>query len=532
MKRAFLLVLVFLLTLALVACGGESSPTPPPSTTPGVPPSGAAATTAATVPATTQAAATATPNLTPLGPQPPTPTAPAQVPVISAQQANAVPLKTLWQINVGESGPVELVGEADGLVFVKSLGGSLYAFNTKDGSLAWKQAGTSPFTPPPTATPLPSPAPGSPAPAPDQQPPPRAPFSAITSGTVIIGDPAAEQVRAFDTKTGQKKWEASLKFDAPNRDPGNRFLPGGIYEDTVVTVVSSKLNPFSTKPGSNPEYLRLVGLDIATGKQKWDFVPTPAPAGVATRQTAVIYGTKNVVVLGPEYSTYGLDPKTGAVLWRTLNLEIIGNPAPDTIYATIPQAPGTPHYPIVTKLDLNTGKPVWQRTIPIQLNTEQPIAFSPDEKTVYVSVFSSAQKSYLWTLNLDANDVRQTDTSAYGIYDMLTTDNGVMLVEATPGASGVVYLDVSKDKPSWGIGGVLELLFGPDRSPEKDSYYLTFRDELGNSYLYSVNWQTGQVISTNRVDLVTSPPYFSPTQKILYITGGTTNPQLYALARP
>lgn len=550
------IIFLVIIALLLTACGGPtpiptqvpapnsatftaSAQNPAPSLTPvpNIPtsstpvPASASSVPASATAAQNQAVATATLSGVPIGPPvPPTPN-PAAVPVLSAQQAGATPLKQLWKAVLDESGPAELVGEADGLFFVKTVGGSLLAFNAKDGSPAWKQSGPLP-TPIPTATPSPTPAPSAtPLPA-EQQPPARAPFSAIVTGTVIIGDPAAENIKAYDTKTGQKKWEASIRFEAPNRDPGTRFLPGAIYDDTVVVAVSTKVNPFAIRPTSNPEYLRLMGFEIATGKPKWNFIPDPAKPDTDFRQGGIIYGSKSLVVEGPDLATFGLEPKSGAALWKAFGLYFIPSPDPDVLYSLPPQPQDKPHNPVVQRIDITNGKLLWTKTLPITVNNDPPITFSPDEKTAYAAVFTSGQKSYLWTFNVTTGQVRQSDTSAYGLYDMYPTNDGIYLIQSSARASGVLYIEVSKDRPTWALGGVVALLFAPQTTLEKDSFYLSFGDETGAGYLFSVNNKSGAVISTNRVILPTAPLYFSPAQKVVYLVGGETKPEIYAFARP
>lgn len=532
MKRSLLFLLIVI--LGLVACGGQATSVPLSSATPGPTSATTATSGGATSAATTTTALPVPTTAAALGPPAPTvaPTVnPGIVPILSAQQAGATPLKELWKANLNETSPAELIGEADDLLFVKTLSGGLYAFNLKDGSPAWKQSGPPPV-PTPTALPSPTPAPSATPLPPDPIPVPRAPFAAVVTSTVMIGDSAAQTIFAYDTKTGQKKWEASVRFEAPNRDPGTRFLPGAVYEDTLVVVVSSKVNPFAIRPTPNPEYLRLVGLDIATGKQKWAFIPDPARSDADFRQGGITYGTKTIVVEGPDLSTFALEPKSGASLWRAFGLFLIPSPISDNLYALAAQPSGKPHNPILRRVDITNGKLIWQKELPIQLNSDPPVTISPDEKTIYAAVFTAPQKSFLWAFDTTSGDARQTDTAAYGIYDMLATNEGIMLIQATPSASGVVYFTLSSDRPRWAMGGVIELLFGPQLSPEKTGLYFTFRDEFGNGFIYIVNNQTGQVTSATRTDLPTSPPVFGLSQKTLYLIGNETKPQIHAYARP
>ena len=514
MRRTQLVLLLLIAVLLLAACGGEVTPTRLLST----------ATPAAVI--TAGPTATAVPQVA--GPfQPP----PLPIPVLSAQQVGATPLKQAWKAGLEENSPAEIIGEANDLVFIKTVSGGLYALSIKDGTLTWKQnpplAGPTP-TAAPTATAAPS---VNPAP-PEPQPQPRAPFAAVVSSTVMLGDPSAENIRAYDTKTGQKKWETPLRFDVPNRDPGTRFLPGGVYGDTLVVSVSSKVNPFANQAGAKPEYLQLSGFDISSGQLRLSFLPSVARPDAVARLGNVIYGSKLIVVEGPDGATYALDPKTGAVLWQALGLLLLPSSDPDVLYSLAPQPRGKVHNPIVTKVDITNSRPLWQKTLDLQISSDQPIAFSPDEKTAYIAVFASPQKSFLWTFSFDTNEIRQTDTSAYGLYDMLPTNEGVYLVQSSPRASGLVYLELGRDRPSYALGGVVELLFGPQASPEKNSFFVTFRDEARRGYFFGVNNRSGQVLSTNALELPTAPPYFSPSQKLVYLVAGETKPQIYALVRP
>ncbi len=464
------------------------------------------------------------------------------VPVLSALQGGAATLSTKWKVTLEENGPAEIVGESGGLVLAKTLNGSLYALNGSDGSITWKQIQTAPPrptpTPLPTATSIPSPTPPNsqlatrnpqpPIPSPTTVPA-RAPFSVVVSGTVIIGDTAAEKLTAYEVKSGQKQWEADMKFDAPNRDPETRWLPGAIYGDLVVTAVSTKINPFAPRTTTRPEYLRLLALDIKTGQPKWFFFPNAAAPERESRSTNVIFGTKAIIVEGADFGVYGLNPPDGKLFWQALGLLFLPNSNPDALYSTVPITPGQASSPVIRRIEPTTGRLVWQRVLDIQPSTNPAIALAPDEKTAYVAVFSAGQKSLLSTFNFAINQIRQTDTSIYGLYDMLPINEGVYLIQASVKASGLIYFDATKDKPSWAVGGALELIFGPQFNADKSEAFVTFKDEAGQAFLYGLNVRTGQVLSATQIPLQTSPFAFSPDQKTLYLAGNPTKAVVTAL---
>ncbi|HEX2914907.1 MAG TPA: PQQ-binding-like beta-propeller repeat protein [Chloroflexia bacterium] len=509
-KRAFhsffflnfiLLVALLLGGLILAACSDNATPTA----------ANPASSAAATAGPTKTPAATASPAASPattVTPEPTTTPLPgmAGIPVISAEQNTAKPFTQDWKASLADAAEPTIVGEIDGMVIVKSRQGGLYAFDLKTGTLAWKQ--------------VPNTAPSSVAGV--------IPTAAIAPGVAIVGDVAAEKVTAYDTKTGQKKWEHNLKFTAPNRDAGSRFLGNKVYGLTYVVAVSSKVDPNNPQAQtSNPEYVLLVGMDINTGKDVWNIMTDPADPKVGSRIASVVYASKNVLVENPDLSLSAFDGATGKSLWRGLNTFLLRTPNPDQLFSVVPEG-GQKHLPRLRKLDINTGNLVWEKLLPTEVLNDPLIAISPDEHSAYVSVLVSAQETYVYRVDLDKNtSAWRFNTQTFGDYTLTATNDGVRL-RSYGKQSGIVFLNRDVPDPVvWAVGGIETL----DDVATADGLYLTARNNQ-EGLLYLVGLDKGDIKLATKTLLPGQEPVIGANQ--VYIIGLDSNgkPALSAYARP
>jgi outer membrane protein assembly factor BamB len=495
------MLLLLVAGLFLTACGDTATPAnPSPTATPNATPTAAATTTSVSPTA---------PANPPTSAPTPTPTlATGDIPVVSPLQTGAKLFTQNWKVTLAAGSSPEVVGEADGLTFVKTKQGDLYALDTKTGMLAWKQA----------------------TPAVSGTVSPVSPVAAAVPGTVVIGDPAAEKVTAYDTKTGQFKWEYNLKFDAPNRDKGSRFVGCKLYDNTFVVAISSKQDPYNPQnQTTNPEYMLLVGMDITTGKEVWNALTDPAdPNAVSVQLGGVIFGSKLVIVESPDLSVGAIEGKDGTRRWRVVNLFLLRNDNPDILYSIFLEG-STPHYPHLLRTDPETGKLNWDRVLPVKVQSDPPIAVAPDGRTAYVAVIVSAKESYIYAVNLETNEqLWRYNTSTYGVYSLSANNTGVRLRNYGK-LSGVVFFE--RDNPNivkWAVGGI-EFI---DDTEAKEGLYLTGKDDKGLGYIYLVGLEKGEIRFAAKTDIAANPPYFGNSQVYLPATDAAGKSEIYAFTRP
>ncbi len=483
------------------ACGDTA--TPKPATTPASPP---VSTTAASPgsPAASVSAASTSPASSPPASSPPNKD---EIPVIGVGQEASKPFSQVWKVELDEGNLPQVVGEAEGLIYVKTRQGGLYALDAKTGVVIWKQSPTSSTGP---AALL-------------------APIAVVGSGMVAIGDVAAEKVTAYDAKSGQKKWDYNLKFDAPNRDKGTRFLGGKFYENTLVVAVSSKQDPFNTQTQTkNPEYLLVVGIQVATGKEAWSAATDPYDPQNGGRVGNVIFGSKLVIIESPDLTVGALDGKDGTRRWRVVTLFLLRTDNLDLLYSVVPEA-GAIHSPRLRSTDPETGKLMWEKVLPVRVINDPPIVISPDEKSAYVTVLVKAGESYLFAVDLESNQVlwRYT-TNTYGAYSLTALNNGVRLRNYGK-VAGLVTFDRENPSPvRWAAGG-LELLTDTE---QPEGIYLTARNDKGGGLFYMLGSAKGEVRFASKTELAVNDPFFGTTQIYLTALDPAGKPLVYAFSRP
>ncbi|MBN9386893.1 MAG: PQQ-binding-like beta-propeller repeat protein [Chloroflexi bacterium] len=525
----WLVTLALALGLLLAACADTSTATPaaPAVASPAATTATGTTPTAATTPATTPgptatgsatagtaitgtATSGATAGSQTVAPSPTPFTVPLDnngIPVISALQGNTKPFTQDWRTGLDTTGPVQVAGESDGMVFVKTQDGGLYALDTKSGTVAWKVpapplAGTAPLFPP---------------------------LAVVGPGVVALGDLAAEKITGYDTRTGQKKWDFDLRFNAPGRDTGSRFIGGKIYGNTLAVVVSSKQNPFDQQhQTTNPEYLSLTGIDLTSGKTVWSALTDPPTVnGFGVRLGGVIFGSKNLYVESPDLSVGAIEGATGNRLWLILNALVLHNDNPDVLYTVVPEA-GSEHQPILRKTDPQTGKVLWEKQLPVNVIDDPLMAVSPDEKTVYVEVLSSSD-TYLYGIDLDKNEgLWNFKTTTFKDYDLTATNEGVRL-RTFGSQAGFAMFPRDKPIPAMWILGPEQ--FG-DVISEPEGLYLTATDPHVPGVLYLVNPSQGYVLYTAKTEAISGVPLPGETQVYLAATDNAGKPYIYAFARP
>lgn len=430
------------------------------------------------------------------------------VPIISPVQATDKAFTQDWRVGLDGTGQLLMAGEADGIVFVKNWEGALFALDAKTGATVWK---------------LPAP--------PSAGTQPIAPALVITGpGIVAVGDLLAEKISGYDPKTGQKKWDVDLKFSAPNRDTGSRFLGGKVYDGTLTVVVSSKHNPYDAQTQTaNPEYLSASGIDIKTGKMIWSaLTDAVTSSSIGVRQGGVIFGNKNIYIESPDFSIGAIEGATGTRLWLILDTVLLYNDNPDLLYSILPEA-GSEHNPLLRKNDPLTGNVIWQKELPVTVTTDPLIVVSPDEKTAYMSAYTSATESTLYGIDLDANTgLWSFKTTSFGQYNLTATGEGVRL-RSFGNRAGVALFP--RDKPIPATYALGPILFG-DEISEPEGLYLTATDERTPGLIYLVNPATGNVLYAAKTEAISGGPLLGESQIYLATADATGKTFIYAFARP
>ena len=421
------------------------------------------------------------------------------------------PFSQNWKVSLDATSAYAVIGEDSGLTFLKNAFGSLYALNSQTGATAWK------ITPTPAISGTVSSLP---------------PVAVVAPGIVILGDQAADKVTAYDSKTGQKRWDFDLSFDAPERDSGARYLGAHVYGKVLVVGVSSKQNPYGQQTQTNnPEYLLIEGINLDTGKEVWSaLTDPPTDPERPVRFGDMEFGTKYVLIESPDLTTGAIDAITGERKWRAVDLFLLGTTDPvqvDQVYSLVPDA-GASHYPVLAHSDIETGKLLWQKNLPIAVINDPLITISPDGKTAYLSLIIPNSKSYIEKINLDTNvDEWQLETTRYGTYDMQAFNTGVR-IRNFGASSGLAFIDKDVPNPElWFAGGVIT----GDLVDSKEGIYLTARDDK-SGLLYLLDSNSGAVLSTSRTEVSASIPFVGQDQFYVAAQDSTGKPVIYAFKRP
>jgi polyvinyl alcohol dehydrogenase (cytochrome) len=275
---------------------------------------------------------------------------------------NVSELAPLWEVEVG--GPVSATPViAEGVVYVGSYDGKLYAIDVQSGDPVWTYDTGAAVTEPNLGIPL-----GITGSA------------AVADGTVYVGD-ATATVHAIDATSGAARW--TTKVDSqPNASIWSSPV---VWDGTLYVGVASVAKQTGFR-GS------VVALEAATGRLLWQtyMVPEGADgAGVFSvpaidAERGMLYvGTQNAYSANPApygnpTSVVALDAATGALAWVFNAPPGGGDAAPtdDVAFSASPnlftaEVDGNPRDLVgegqksgtFWALDRDTGKVVWQAEV-------------------------------------------------------------------------------------------------------------------------------------------------------------------------
>ncbi|MGI8483458.1 MAG: PQQ-binding-like beta-propeller repeat protein [Thermomicrobiales bacterium] len=396
--------------------------------------------------------------------------------VISA--SNVSSLVSLWQVEV--KGPISATPViADGVAYVGSYDGSLYAIDLRTGAVRWTYATGADVLEPNLKIPL-----GITGSA------------AVIGDTVYVGD-AAATVQAIDIATGVARWTAEVDdqsqasiWSSPVVSQGKLYVGvasiakevgfrgsvvaldsatgkmlwqaymvpegadgAGVFAVPAIDEQRGRLyvgtqSAYSAHPSPFGNPISVVALDIATGELKWAFTPPANESKTAPTDDVAFSASPNlfsVEIDGKQRDLVGegqksgvywaLDRDTGDVLWKTtvstagflggmegtsaVASSVIAVPATDW------QDPSGPAAGMVTGLDAATGKTLWseKQTAP----AASPAAISNDV------VFHAGFDGILHAYGLgDGTEVWHEDLGASVSGGIAVAEGVVVLGAATP----------------------------------------------------------------------------------------------------
>jgi outer membrane protein assembly factor BamB len=193
--------------------------------------------------------------------------------------SNVGSLNQVWSHDLDgpiESSPV-VVGHT---VIALTRRGDVAAFDIATGSAIWSHTGFGDFA-------------GSPA---------------VAGGLVLAGS-LTGHVYAFVLTDGRTRWD----WTAPGQQPAIWSSPA-VFGQMVVVGIGSQYGDSPLEPG------RVVGLDLATGSQKWSFCVEAgcAPGGGVWSSAAIDAAGRGIVGTGnPNDGLLAFDVASGRVLWAT-----------------------------------------------------------------------------------------------------------------------------------------------------------------------------------------------------------------------
>ena len=373
--------------------------------------------------------------------------------------ADVAALSPLWEVEVG--GPVSSTPViADGVAYVGSYDGNLYAIDLPTGSVVWTYAT------------------GAAVPEPNLQIPLGITGSAaVDADAVYVGD-ATATLHALDRATGVALWTRKLE-ELPNasiwsspvvsegviyigvasiaKEVGFRgsvvavdqasgeplwqtyMVPegadgAGVFAVPAIDVERGVLyvgtqNAYSESPAPYGNSLSVVALDIATGELRWAFASPEHNGETAPIEdvgfsaspnlfTADVDGTsRDLVGVGQKSGVYwALDRETGEEIWRAQvsPAGFLGGMEGTSAYADgVVAVPATdwpefegPAKGLVTGLDASTGETIW--TVQQAAPAASPAAISGDVAFQagfdgILHAYALADGTELWSADLGAS---------------------------------------------------------------------------------------------------------------------------------
>jgi outer membrane protein assembly factor BamB len=358
----------------------------------------------------------------------------------------------------------------------------------------------------------------------------------INGGLAVVGDTLildtfGHKVIALDVNRGSKRWEATFS---------NIVMSSPVVADGMVYVGtgSNERMPPKRKAMQHAHYQmnllwgrkggdQVVALDLASGKRRWAF-ETP---GEDMPSPAYVGGT--LVFANGDAHAYGLNAKTGALLWRTkltgISTMASANVARNRVLLGVCSGPS--YAGSTVAVDPVRGSIAWTAShgdcdsSPTVAGGRIFVSSAPSRRVDYgyeyrgeVAALDASTGATLWTYrSATAGPATMVGSSERAVAGTFADDT---FFQSIPTSNELVALDAATGRVKWSLHTV---------APSKMSAVIREgRVYIGDTagLLYTIDERTGKRLDVRlfRAPFATTPPVF--VGSTLIIVSGT---KVYAL---
>jgi outer membrane protein assembly factor BamB len=341
----------------------------------------------------------------------------------------------------------------------------------------------------------------------------------INGGVAVVGDTLVidtfgHKVIALDLERGVQRWAADVEniaMSSPVVADGAVYVGTGSNERMHVTTTTmvSKTSRFIETLWGRPEGDRVVALNLSDGKRRWAF----ATPGEDMPSPAYVNGM--LVFANGDAHAYGLNARTGAMVWRT-SLQGISTMASANVShnrVLLGVCSGTAYAGSTVAVDPARGSIVWSAahgdcdSAPTVAGGRIFVSSAPHRRASYgvefrgeVSALDADTGGTLWTYHAPtagpATMVGSSERAVAGCY----ADG--MYFQSIPTSNLVVAFDAATGRVRWSFHTV-----APSKmSPIVNAHRLYLGDTAG--LLYTLDAKSGTLASARpfRVGFATTPP--------------------------
>jgi len=256
-------------------------------------------------------------------------------------------------------------------------------------------------------------------------------FTVREAGFPTDGGAANDAIVAYDLASGSELWRVTLPFGGDTSTEWIAWI-GAVKDGRVYASRSSNLQP---QP--------LIALDAATGATLW----TSQLAFETWAHDGLVFAPDGDVIIGDRLSITRLESTDGSTVWQSIRTcPVSGNCGAAATPTAVFIDEAGPGGNVITKLDVQTGAPLYSSQVMPGFTEQNTPFLSPDGGTVYLSRTQDDQTTdFLYSFDDTGSAlvlnwsraVRWTTSHEHGIaddgsiYTFLPTDELVRLDPAT-----------------------------------------------------------------------------------------------------
>lgn len=313
----------------------------------------------------------------------------------------------------------------------------------------------------------------------------------IAEGIIYFGslnDFKSSTFYAFDTMTGEEKWEKTLK--------------GSV---TTSPVISNEMLYFCTDDGF------CYGVDKNTGHEHWVMSPEERDLNASNCDKCALRFSQPIVedtilyVGSLDRNLYALDAQTGVIKWsfKTGN-SILNAPTISNGKIYLGSNDGN-----IYVIDAQTGIELLNFSIPPSLNknSEPGIYATPlvDSTTIY------AVNGSLLAIDISSGDIRWQFSSQSPLGQIIGNPSIFENSIITPTMDAIYAIDKATGEPIWKFSHIKGGIFF---SPVLENGNIYFGDSSG--YLYIINAETGRQVRKYNMNLLDLSSYSNFTAEFVF----------------